>query len=66
MMCLVTALSVGTLGAVGIVETRFRLALLLEGSVLTGWLAIPHGSSPMVRPSRKRGKLDDRESSFPG
>lgn len=65
MMCLITALSAGTLDAVGVVETRFRLALLLVGSVLTGWLAIPRGSSPMVRPSRKRGKVDGRESSFP-
>jgi hypothetical protein len=65
MIGLVTALSAGALGAVGIAETRFRLALLLVGSVLTGWLANPHGLSPMVRPSHKRREGDYRESSFP-
>jgi hypothetical protein len=65
MICLVTALSAGTIGAVGIVETRFRLALLLVGSVLTGWLAISHDSSPMVGPSHRWVKPNYRESSFP-
>lgn len=64
MMGLVTAFSAGALGAVGIVEARFRIALLLLGSVLTGWLAMWHGSPLVSTYSQRRKKANFGESAF--
>ena len=62
---LVTGLNAGALGAAGVAESRFRLALLIMGSVLTGLLAMPHGSSSVVSSPSRLKKSNYRESSFP-